>query len=110
MINLALTLRVFAFLEGVSLLLLVFLAMPLKYLYGHPSIVSYTGMIHGILFIGYSINLSLVYFTYKWEFWKMLMAFGLAFIPFGTLYADKYFFGKLKAQKKRSLSRALFEK
>ena len=102
MINLALTLRFFAFLEGVSLLLLVFLAMPLKYLYGHPSIVSYTGMIHGILFIGYSINLSLVYFTYKWEFWKMLMAFGLAFIPFGTLYADKYFFGKLKAQKKRS--------
>ena len=110
MINLALTLRFFAFLEGVSLLLLVFLAMPLKYLYGHPSIVSYTGMIHGILFIGYSINLSLVYFTYKWEFWKMLMAFGLAFIPFGTLYADKYFFGKLKAQKKRSLSKALFEK
>ena len=110
MINLALTLRFFAFLEGVSLLLLVFLAMPLKYLYGHPSIVSYTGMIHGVLFIGYSINLSLVYFTYKWEFWKMLMAFGLAFIPFGTLYADKYFFGKLKAQKKRSLSRALFEK
>ena len=110
MINLALTLRFFAFLEGVSLLLLVFLAMPLKYLYGHPSIVSYTGMIHGILFIGYSINLSLVYFTYKWEFWKMLMAFGLAFIPFGALYADKYFFGKLKAQKKRSLSRALFEK
>ncbi len=103
MINLALTLRVFAFLEGVSLLLLVFLAMPLKYLYGYPSIVSYTGMIHGVLFIGYSINLSLVYFTYKWEFWKMLMAFGLAFIPFGTFYADKYFFGKLKAQKKRSL-------
>ena len=110
MINLALTLRVFAFLEGVSLLLLVFLAVPLKYLYSYPSIVSYTGMIHGILFIGYSINLSLVYFTYKWEFWKMLMTFGLAFIPFGTFYADKYFFVKLKAQKKRSLSRTLFEK
>ena len=110
MINLALTLRVFAFLEGISLLFLVFLAMPLKYLYGYPSIVSYTGMIHGILFIGYSINLSLVYFTYKWEFWKMLMAFGLAFIPFGTFYADKYFFGKLRAQKKSSLKRTLFKK
>ena len=110
MINLIITLRVFAFLEGVSLLLLVFLAMPLKYLYDDPRLVSYTGMIHGILFIGYSINLSLVYFKYKWEFWKILMAFGLAFIPFGTFYADKYFFGKLKAQKKRSLSRTLFEK
>ena len=97
MINLAFTLRVFAFLEGVSLLLLVFLAMPLKYLYSDPSLVSYTGMIHGILFISYSINLSLVYFKYKWEFWKIFMAFGAAFIPFGTFYADKYFFGKLKA-------------
>ena len=110
MINLTLTLRVFAFLEGVSLLLLVFLAMPLKYIYDDPRLVSYTGMIHGILFIGYSINLSLVYFKYKLEFWKMLMAFGLAFIPFGTFYADKYVFGKLKAQKKRSLSKTLFEK
>ena len=91
MINLILTIRVFAFLEGVSLLLLVFIAMPLKYLYNDPSLVSYVGMIHGIFFICYSINLSLVYFKYKWEFWKTLMSFGAAFIPFGTFYIDKFF-------------------
>lgn len=44
-------LRIVSFCEGVSFLLLLFVAMPLKYIWQQPEAVRHTGMAHGILFI-----------------------------------------------------------
>ena len=46
-------LRLIAFLEGLSLLVLLGIAMPLKYLAGQPAAVRYVGMTHGLLFVLY---------------------------------------------------------
>lgn len=43
-------------LEGISFLLLLFIAMPLKYLFEMPEMVKQVGMAHGILFIAYVIG------------------------------------------------------
>ncbi|MCB1133030.1 MAG: DUF3817 domain-containing protein [Verrucomicrobiae bacterium] len=44
-------LRIVSFCEGVSFVLLLFVAMPLKYIWHQPEAVSHTGMAHGVLFI-----------------------------------------------------------
>ncbi|MFS7180260.1 DUF3817 domain-containing protein [Serratia proteamaculans] len=45
------TLRAVGFLEGLSFLLLLFIAMPMKYMWGNPILVKYVGMGHGVLFV-----------------------------------------------------------
>ena len=47
--------RIIAFLEGTSLLLLLFFAMPMKYYFQEPIYVRSIGMAHGILFVIYII-------------------------------------------------------
>lgn len=83
-------LRLVAFLEGVSLLILVFIAMPLKYASSNPSLVKTMGPIHGVLFVLFVVNTLSIGVEYKWKFstttWKVLLA---CFIPFGTFYIDK---------------------
>ena len=50
-------LRYIGITEGISSLLLFFVAMPLKYFMGLPEVVSLVGMVHGILFMLYLILL-----------------------------------------------------
>ena len=49
-------LRIIAFLEGLSLILLVFVAVPLKYMLGNPIGSEVLGPIHGALFLLFIIN------------------------------------------------------
>ena len=83
-------LRMIAFLEGVSLLVLVGIAVPLKYAYGDPYWVKLMGPIHGLLFLLFVINTLSVGVEYHWKFrtttWKVLLA---CIVPFGTFYIDK---------------------
>ena len=51
------TLRVVGLLEGLSFLLLLFIAMPMKYMFDNPVLVKYVGMGHGVLFILFLIVL-----------------------------------------------------
>ena len=82
-------LRFIAFFEGISLLILLFVAMPLKYFYGDPSLVRSVGMAHGVLFILFIFSTIQVSSDYKWKFkettWKVLLG---GFIPFGTFWVD----------------------
>lgn len=81
--------RVVAFLEGLSYLLLLFIATPIKYLADDPQYVKMLGMPHGLLFIGYVILAFLLKSTYKWDnktFGIVLLA---SIIPFGTFYVEK---------------------
>lgn len=82
-------LRIIGNLEGISYLLLLGIAMPLKYLAGLPLAVKITGSIHGFLFVSFMIALANVWKTEKWSFKKLANAFILSFVPFGTFYLDK---------------------
>ncbi len=77
------------FAEGISFIVLLGIAMPLKYLAGMPTPVRIVGMLHGIFFIGYIAALSQAARTYKWSSKKVLTAFLLSFLPFGTFYLDR---------------------
>ena len=81
-------LRVVAFAEGVSFLILLFVAMPLKYLAGLPQAVRIVGMVHGILFIAFVLMLLRASIARSWPFHRSLVAFGSAIVPFGTFAFD----------------------
>ena len=82
-------LRIIAFLEGISLLVLICIAVPLKYIYHDPSYTKMMGSIHGALFLLFLFNTLSVGVEQNWKFktttWKILVA---CFIPFGTFYID----------------------
>lgn len=82
-------LRILAFLEGISLLVLVLIAVPLKYCFGDPSMVKSIGPVHGALFLLFVFNTLRVGVEQQWRFrettWKVIAA---CFIPFGTFYID----------------------
>lgn len=81
-------LRLTGILEGLSFIILLCIAMPLKYLAGKPEMVSLVGMAHGVLFIAY-IFLSLqAKFQYPWGWKKMFALWIASVVPFGTFYAD----------------------
>jgi integral membrane protein len=81
-------LRKIGFAEGFSWLLLLGVAMPLKYLAGEPLAVKFVGWAHGILFIGYIIQLYRVQAAFKWPLLKTFMGCVAAFFPFGTWIYD----------------------
>jgi len=89
-------LRIIAWLEGVSLLVLVFVAMPLKYLFAFPDLSRHVGTTHGILFLLFVFNTMAVGVEQRWTFgqttWKVLIA---CFIPFGTFYVDRKILSKI---------------
>ena len=85
-------LRVVAFLEGVSFLVLLLIAMPLKYAFGQPLAVKHVGMAHGVLFVGYVLLLLAVALERGWSAKKILLAFGASLVPLGTFWADKHLF------------------
>ena len=81
-------LRVISYLEGISYILLLFIAVPIKYYANDPSIVKLLGMPHGLLFVAYVI-LSLVSSKeYRWNSKKTLIVLISSVIPFGTFYVD----------------------
>jgi len=82
-------LRKTGFAEGISFLVLLCIAMPLKYIWDQPLAVKYVGWAHGALFIGYVTLAWLAKEEYKWPFKKFALAFIAAFLPLGTFVFDK---------------------
>jgi integral membrane protein len=82
-------LRIIAFIEGVSFLILLFIAMPLKYWGGMPMAVRSVGSIHGLLFVLYVLFVLLCKIEHRWSFKKTFILLGISLIPFGNFYADK---------------------
>lgn len=81
--------RLVAVIEGISYLLLLCVAMPLKYFAGLPQAVKYLGWAHGVLFVTFCFYLVKIWVTYKWSFWKTTWAFISSLLPFGTFILDK---------------------
>jgi integral membrane protein len=81
--------RLVAISEGFSYLLLLFIAMPLKYMAGWSEGVTYVGWVHGLLFMLYILALVTVKFTLNWGVKKTIIAFLASLIPFATFILDK---------------------
>lgn len=81
--------RQIAVLEGISYLLLLFIAMPLKYFADMPLAVKYTGWVHGLLFVLYAGMLIQVWQQYNWKFGKAVLVFVASLLPFAPFYVDK---------------------
>ncbi len=81
--------KIIALCEGISLLILFFVAMPLKYLMNFAIFVRIFGMIHGVLFITYIFLAIWLKINQNWSFKKFLLISLAAVVPFGTFYIEK---------------------
>ncbi|PLR95128.1 DUF3817 domain-containing protein [Bacillus sp. T33-2] len=80
--------RLIGILEGISYLILLFVAMPLKYFANMPLFVQIFGMAHGVLFIMFAIMLLIVWFRHRWSLIWVIGALVASLLPFGTFYLD----------------------
>jgi integral membrane protein len=81
--------RSIALAEGVSFLVLLGIAMPLKYFAGMPAAVKWTGWAHGILFVAFCFALLRVMLVAKWPMARGVLFFMGALLPFGPFILDR---------------------
>ena len=82
-------LRLAALAEGVSYLVLLFAAMPLKYLFGLPMAVRIVGAAHGALFIVFGICLLAAWARHRWPIARPALVFLSSLVPFGAFLMDR---------------------
>lgn len=82
--------RWIGWLEGASFLVLLGIAMPLKYLFAQPMAVRVVGMAHGLLFIMYLGALLFVSIEHRWPLRRCALAVGASLIPFGPFLFDAH--------------------
>ncbi|GKU78789.1 DUF3817 domain-containing protein [Paenibacillus sp. L3-i20] len=82
-------LRIIGLFEGISFLVLLLIAMPLKYWADIPEPVSIVGMLHGVLFVLYILAVIHVTIVHRWSFVKFLLACVASVLPFGPFIVDK---------------------
>jgi integral membrane protein len=87
-------LRIIGTLEAISYLLLLGIAMPLKYLAGWPLAVKYVGWAHGLLFMLFLGWAAYVAWQRKWPFKQLIYAFLAALLPFGPFVWDRRFLAR----------------
>ena len=80
--------RLVAIAEGISYVLLLGVAMPLKYMMDMPTMTKWVGWAHGVLFIAYCVLGLHAAIVQKWSFVKSAVAFLASLIPFGTFVLD----------------------
>ncbi|WP_308991881.1 DUF3817 domain-containing protein [Mariniflexile litorale] len=88
--------RITALLEGVSYILLLFIATPIKYMLNDPQYVKMLGMPHGILFMGYIIMAFMLKKELNWNTKQLGEILLASIIPFGTFYIDKKYLKPLR--------------
>ncbi|RZA27217.1 MAG: DUF3817 domain-containing protein [Proteobacteria bacterium] len=75
--------------EGLSFLILLLIAMPLKYIWGEPSAVKLVGMAHGVLFLLYLFSANFVAQQLDWSKKVWALSYVAAVIPLGTFWFEK---------------------
>lgn len=81
--------RITALLEGISYILLLFVATPIKHFTGDPQYVKLLGMPHGLLFILYIILAFMIKSQMKWTKTTLFIVLIASILPFGTFYIDR---------------------
>jgi integral membrane protein len=93
-------LRVVGAIEGASFLLLLFVAMPMKYLAGQPLYVSIVGALHGGLWLAYLAALADVRLNVGWTWTRVGVALLASVLPFGPFVLD----ARLREEQQASLA------
>lgn len=75
--------------EGYSFLILLFIAMPLKYMAGFPIATKIVGMIHGVLFMLFIYQLITATSEVPFSKKEAFIFFMASIIPFGSFYTEK---------------------
>ncbi len=81
--------RLVAILEGISFLVLLGIAMPLKYFAGMPLAVKYAGWAHGLLFISYIVLAVPLFTRLKWPLERVYGVGVASLLPFGTFVLER---------------------
>jgi len=81
-------LRVIGWWEGVSFLLLLGVAMPLKYFADWPLAVRYVGMAHGILFLLYVVAAIQAALDHDWSWKRTALVLAASLLPAGPFVVD----------------------
>ncbi|MFC0189617.1 DUF3817 domain-containing protein [Fictibacillus aquaticus] len=87
-------LRVVGNLEGLSFIVLLVIAMPLKYLADMPMAVTIVGMLHGVLFVLYIAAILHVWLVKRWPVFRVILAMAASVIPFGPFFFDAKYLKK----------------
>ncbi|WP_077624104.1 DUF3817 domain-containing protein [Sediminibacillus massiliensis] len=80
--------RLLGIIEGTSLIVLLFIAMPLKYMADLPEVVTVVGSLHGFFFVLYILMIAFLTFKIRWAFKWVFSSVLVAFIPFGNYVLD----------------------
>ena len=83
------TFRVISLLEALSFVILLLVAMPIKYILGNPELVRIVGMAHGILFVLYILGALLFKNKLNWSNQILVVVILCSIIPMGPLYVDR---------------------
>lgn len=81
--------RLISTLEAISFLVLLLIAMPLKYIFHMPEYVRMAGSIHGLLFVLYVLGSLWMYKKLNWNIKMLIIAVLCSVIPFGPFYVEK---------------------
>ncbi|MBL7980808.1 MAG: DUF3817 domain-containing protein [Flavobacteriales bacterium] len=81
--------RTIARAEGISFLVLLFIAMPLKYMADMPLAVKYVGWAHGVLFVGYWVAAVPLFTKLKWDVERIVGLGAASVLPFGTFVMER---------------------
>ncbi|MFT7052199.1 MAG: integral membrane protein [Psychroserpens sp.] len=96
MLSLLNSFRIVALLEGVSYILLLFIASPYKFFTQDDTYVKLLGMPHGFLFLVYIVLAIMVGKELKWKTKTLLIVLVASIIPFGTFYIEKKYLKPIK--------------
>lgn len=83
------TFRIVSTLEALSFLLLLGIAMPLKYIWEFPQMVQVVGMAHGVLFLLYLVGAYFMKEKLNWSWSTLAIVMLCSVLPFGPFYAEK---------------------
>lgn len=78
-----------ALIEGISYILLLAIAMPLKYYFDFPLAVKIVGWAHGVLFMLYMAFLLLCWIEYKWDLRRVVFYFIAALLPIVPFFVER---------------------
>jgi integral membrane protein len=81
--------RVMAYVVGVLLLLLVFVAMPLKYIADQPTLVAIVGPVHGFLYMVYLVTAFDLAVRAKWPFVRTVLVLLAGTVPVMSFVAER---------------------
>jgi integral membrane protein len=82
------SLSISGILEGLSLLVLLFIAVPAKYIWAHEQLVKVVGPIHGGIFLLYVVIAIVATLEYRWKLKTFLLILLASMVPFGFLFVE----------------------